>query len=288
MYELKEISFDKDEDKIYSIEDEDAKSLIYNFEYLGTNMRSYYYYQIVKRNLNELIGFIREQQNKLDEIDAIECNRLLFNYIDTLYGYINFFEKNYKANFKSIKQEIYDSYFEYRFIYNLRNFIIHEDLGILSVSKQIYENSIVVRFNVSKNKLINSSRFQPSVRQEIEKRFVHDIDIFPILEKQFEVIKLLQEKMLLSLSNDILSRFDFISKLIRNNKEIFLIQNRKIINGLLNVTTKFYTNLADNYIYEENYIKTDNSIRRLFMKLSYSYYKEPTAIYKSKKHKKDD
>lgn len=289
MYELEEISFEKDINRRYTIEEDKAEKLVSYFKYLGLNIRSYYYYQIVKRNLNELVKFIQEQQNKVEGIDAIECNRLLFNYIDTLYGFINYFEMNYKENFKIVKQEIYNAYFEYRFIYNLRNFMIHEDLSILSITKQFYENLILVKFNVSRNKVTNSTRFQPRVREETKLKFDGDnIDIYPILEKQFEIIKKMQERMLLSLSEELLSRFDFVAQLIINNNETFLIKDGKIINGLLNVITKFYKDIADNFIYEENYLETKNSIGDLFMKLSQSYYKESNIIYASKKLTKKD
>lgn len=96
----------------------------------------------------------------------------------------------------------------------------------------------------------------------------------------------MQEKMLVMLSTNILTNFSYLADKIINQNETFLLENEKIINGLLNVTTKFYSDLADNFIYEENYMNTDNPIRELFMSLSFSYYKEKGVVYNSTKYKK--
>lgn len=153
MYKLQQVRFDGGKEFVVEISEKEAKAIIDASKFLGRNMRSYYYYQIVKRNLNSLIQFIEREQGK-QKIDAIECNRLLFNFVDTFYSYINFFEKNYKDKFLEVKTELYDKYFEYRFVYNLRNYLIHEDLAVMKVSYAYYNDHVDTAFLVAVNDLI--------------------------------------------------------------------------------------------------------------------------------------
>ena len=127
MYELKSVS---DTSQHCVLEEEKTRCILDSISYLGTHMHTYFFYQIVKRNLNQLLDFIDKAQNTLEAIDILECNRLLFNFADTFHGYINFFESNYKETFEPIKKDFFDNNFEYAFIYKLRNYIVHEDLPI--------------------------------------------------------------------------------------------------------------------------------------------------------------
>ena len=287
MYQLREISFKGTEETIKNIDNKTAETLLSCMKYLGKNMKSYFYYQIVKRNLNELISFIMDKQNKLIDIDLVECNRLLFNYVDTLYAFTNYFENNYKQEFSIVKKNVYDTQFEYRLIYHFRNYMIHEDLGILSFTSKIGKEEISYQFNIETKRISSSTRVPKAIKDEIDKKFNEtSIDILPVLQKQYEILKLMQEKMLSMLSEDILTNFDYLAENIINQNETFLLKDEKIINSLLNVTTKFYSNLANNFVYEENYMETDNSIRKLFMSLSFSYYREANVIYNSTKYKR--
>ena len=66
---------------------------------------------------------------------------MLFNVIDC-----------YK--FLEVKTELYDKYFEYRFVYNLRNYLIHEDLAVMKVSYAYYTDHVDTAFLVVVNDLI--------------------------------------------------------------------------------------------------------------------------------------
>lgn len=110
MYELNSLT-DTNRDCVLS--EAKAKIIIDSITCLGTHMHTYFFYQIVKRNLDQLLDFIDKAQNTLETIDVLECNRLLFNFADTFHGYINFFESNYKEIFGPIKKDLFDNNFEY-------------------------------------------------------------------------------------------------------------------------------------------------------------------------------
>lgn len=264
------------------ISDDEGNILCNSFKYLGNNMNSYYFYQIVKRNLECIILFIERQQNKMDKPDMIECNRLLYNFVDTLYAFVNYFEKNYNSEFKNIKSEIYNTFFEYRLIYNLRNYMIHDNLAILKVTNEIDKSFINVKFIIQKNKILSSTTANNKLKTVLNEATTDDIDIYPILKQQFHIIKTLQEKMLFALSNELLRNFKLITDRIINKEDTFLFNNEKLVNSLLNVTTKYYKCLAENFVYEEKYSK-DTNVMKLFLKFSFIYYGEENVICKSNK-----
>lgn len=88
MFQLCEIT--NQDSLYYNITVEEGEALLKSFFFLGGNMNSHYLYQIAKRNLKDLLEFITQQQKKLDKIDTLECNRLLYNYIDTFYSFVNY------------------------------------------------------------------------------------------------------------------------------------------------------------------------------------------------------
>ena len=180
MYELKSVT---DTSQNCGLEEEKAKSILESIASLGTHMHAYFFYQIVKRNLNQLLDFLDKAQNTLKTIDILECNRLLFNFADTFYSYINFFESNYKETFEPIKKDLFDNNFEYAFIYKLRNYIIHEDLPIFKLSREVGEDYIKSKFIISKEKLLLSTRIGSTIKTRISNYFPNsdNIDIAPIL-----------------------------------------------------------------------------------------------------------
>ena len=70
MYKLQQIRFDGGKEFVVEISKEEAKAIIDASKFLGRNMRAYYYYQIVKWNLNSLIQFIEREHGK-QKVDAI-------------------------------------------------------------------------------------------------------------------------------------------------------------------------------------------------------------------------
>ena len=279
MYKLQQVRFDGGKEFVVGISEEEAKAIIDASKFLGRNMRAYYYYQIVKRNLNSLIQFIEQEQGK-QKVDAIECNRLLYNFVDTFYSYINFFEKNYKNKFLEVKTELYDKYFEYRFVYNLRNYLIHEDLAVMKVSYAYYNDHVDTAFLVAVNDLICAEKIKIKFKEELKSLKEKDISIYEILVNFGQILVELQVKMLIALSDEIEKSFTYIRSYIQDMHDVFLIKDTKTINGLLNVLTKYYSNLALNFVYTENLLVKNVRVKEIFMKLSYIYYQEKDVILK--------
>ena len=69
MFQLCEIT--NQDSLYYNITVEEWETLLKSFFFLGVNMNSHYLYQIAKRNLKDLLEFITQQQNKLDNVDTV-------------------------------------------------------------------------------------------------------------------------------------------------------------------------------------------------------------------------
>ena len=282
MYKLVELPLEENGEK--NITEEYAVRLIETSKLLGIHMRSFAYYQIVKRNLCDFLTYIYNQQGKMEEVDTIECNRWLYNFVDTFYSFINYYEKNYKSEFAVVKKQIYDTYFEYRFIYNLRNYMVHQDLGVLKKTTYFNSDKIEVDFKVSKSKLQQSTGCQKPFARELKTRndISENISIKTVVEPFVKILLELQKEMLIALSPMILEQFKLITDCTPNQREVYLTKDGAIVNGMLNVSTKYYAALADDFVYDEN-LMLDLKVKEIFMKFSRLYYGQEGVIYNSKK-----
>ena len=75
-------------------------------------------------------------------------------------------------------------------------------------------------------------------------------------------------------------RADFLLLMdnIPNKQDVYLLQDEKIKNGLLNVTTKYYKCVSDNFVYAENLLQEEN-VNNFFLDISFLYYKERNVLY---------
>lgn len=65
---------------------------------------------------------------------------------------------------------------------------------------------------------------------------------------------------------------------IPNRQEVYLLQDGKIKNGLLNVTTKYYKCVSDNFVYAENLLQEEN-VNKFYLDISfYTIRKEMSYI----------
>lgn len=281
MFTLSEPHFDGTNNLTKKISDEFAENLIISMKNLGNNMRCHYLFQIVKRNLAELTLYMQSKQNEIKTIDAIECDRYLFNFVDTFYSYINFYEKNYNELFKDVKRNIYDTYFEYRFIYNLRNYVIHEDLAISRISKKIWQDHIDVNFEINNNALSDSRCCQKIFRQELKNCSTQITNLHDILFNFYTILIRLHIDMLTKTWQNLRADFLLLMDNIPNGQEVYLLQDRNIKNGLLNVTTKYYKCVSDYFVYAENLLQEEN-VNKFFLDISFLYYKERNVFYAGK------
>ncbi len=277
-YELKRLS---NLNCVIKLSESEAELILKTIIFLSKHMRTYFHYQVVKRNLLQLLRFIDACQNDFEHSDILECNRLLLNFVDTFYSYINYFESQYKTIFSKIKAYFYDNYLEYAFIYKVRNYAIHEDLPVHKKIKVFFEDRIESKFVMLKQILLNSTRFSKEFKKRLEVAFAgnEEIDLFEMVVQMPKIILEIQKQMLLAVSAELIECFEVLKKYVKK-EEVYLMKNGEIHNGLLNVLNKYYQCMADNFVYIENLLDTEN-VGNLFAKLSTIYYGRADVIYQS-------
>lgn len=101
------------------LDDGVAQELIDAHNHLNKNIRCLDFYYIVKKDLSDFIDYMKNQQDSAENPDGVETNRLLYNFTNALYSYIEYLEKNFKTAFSIVKKEIYDTQFSYRLMYEM-------------------------------------------------------------------------------------------------------------------------------------------------------------------------
>lgn len=162
--------------KRFTFEEHEKLNDITNQFILNSKMK--WGYEIIKRNFEVLsqntdnqFKNIKQMPNwEESELIILEINRNILNYLSSINAFIDhslkFFSTNYSKDsdeFNQLKEkqsELYDKYFEYRFLYGLRNYTLHcgfsvcgidiidENNQITYIPKFIYED--LIKFNWQK------------------------------------------------------------------------------------------------------------------------------------------
>ncbi|MBW3700774.1 hypothetical protein PQS34_03805 [Bacillus altitudinis] len=153
-------------------------------------------YSEIKQSIDKVleienkVRFISSLKDEYDEyINCIEQNgsasevlRRVNNYLNTYMSYINQWEKYVnkkdtviKSYYKNAISSVYDKSFEYRFIYNLRNFASHGGEPISSINQSL-ERGTEIKLN-RESFLKNYKKMQAPFREELKKIEDDNLDI---------------------------------------------------------------------------------------------------------------
>lgn len=124
---------------------EEHNEYVKHSTYLLLHEKNKHLYQIIVRNGEELESYLKILESKTrSEIEEepnnflFESNRLFMNYLSMIRAYLDHIPSTLskvigsqaKVEFNEFLSKVYDNYFEYRFIYRLRNLAQHFDLPI--------------------------------------------------------------------------------------------------------------------------------------------------------------
>lgn len=174
-------SFPLGADKVYfEVEEKVAKHLNKcdrEIEVLNNVLRSYY---IADKNLEEIIEYF--QQDNFDfgsPLAFAEMNRNLLNFLNGFYAWVSYCEKNVKDDFPRLKVKFFESSFEYRLFYYLRNRQTHKGFCISGFSINL--NTEKRQFIVNLDELIADNDINAKFRKELEKQKSKKLDLLPRL-----------------------------------------------------------------------------------------------------------
>lgn len=95
--------------------------------------------------------------------------------------------KNYQ-DFKKCTSEQYDNYFEYRFMYGLRNYIHHCGMPNIIVDSKLDENeNMIHQFTANKSELLEGMDWKKRIRDDFE-LMEDSFDIFPFFKVLIECV----------------------------------------------------------------------------------------------------
>ena len=271
-YELLESSCKNDEEKLYDLDSITAENLRFELDYVGISAHLFYYYQLAKQNLVELVKCVESNSGKADYAQIIEGNRLLFNYTSSFYAYVTYFQNNFFDDAKVITSKLYRQYFEYWFVLNLQKFLMHEKVCAACIAKNCSANGELGRFCYLKEQLLKSSNIKKKFKEELARLGgFGEINLLPILKKQFKIIKELQESILFLTANNLLRYFNHLSTFVKNKNETSLVRDGFVVAGILDTMCRYYKNLTY-FVAEEDDLDCGGRLKTIYAKFSNFYY----------------
>ena len=152
--------------------------------------------------------------NNLPELKYVSrnANRFLFNYLSSARTYLDHSEKYLKNkygnnsiqfdSFKNYTSSLYDSFFEYRFIYKLRNYAQHCGLPINSITFSV-DNKDLLKRKINLNPLFLKSELKKNYKewgQKINEDFdfqPEEISVRQIIGNYYKNIKDLNDEFII-------------------------------------------------------------------------------------------
>ncbi|MGR9048240.1 hypothetical protein ACQ4XT_06415 [Halobacillus faecis] len=131
---------------------------------------------------------------------TLEVERLINNYLGAYKGFIDKWETYLKRNkpeeffdyYDELRRNTYDTYFEYRLIYNLRNFGQHNGHPVTDVSKSLEKSKLLLDKEYF---LKEHRRMQSSFRKELEKVKEETLDVDNAIRVVYQQLWDIQTKM---------------------------------------------------------------------------------------------
>jgi len=201
----------------------------------------------------------------------IKINKLVINFAISFRNYLEHYEitikelngensKEYK-DFKKTCSNYFDKYFEYRFLYNLRHYIVHYKMPVSKIIENIEKQKRI--FIIEKENLQKWNGWKSIIKKDIE-NLTEDIDISEFIKSCNNIIKKLNKDISYYNEPEVLGALRIMKKYERNNESPYLVDEPiEKDNKNFNVI-----NMYDEYI-----ISTNNILKLGIISCS-SYSKE--------------
>lgn len=156
--------------KLKDISESEFNDIQVDFKIIDLYFHIEDYFLIVENNFIELINFIDQKYEDLEnseldtfmnpkflKINRIEINRKILNYLSSSRTFIDYLSKMFKQRkqenkLKDFLSNIYDNHFSYRFYYKLRNYSQHIGLPLTWFSVNVSElknNQLIFAYDIS-------------------------------------------------------------------------------------------------------------------------------------------
>lgn len=235
-----------------NIDENFANQLLQSQKNISRFLRILTYKYIVKRNLEDLISYLQSFTNKSIhvEVDSAECNRLLYNFLNTLYAFEQSFNKDFRTEISAIKQEMYKNFFDYSIVSALRDYMEHKDLGVSKIVKTYGKFGLTVKVLINLETIAKDVRdtkkyngFVKTVKAMIDAGKDIEVDILPLSQNFDYIFFELQAQIWKTLSNQIIKDFKLMSTIFNTtderNFEVFLYKGKQYLCPISNTYKNF-------------------------------------------------
>lgn len=152
----------------------------------------------------------RSPQSKIKtHVNNLNCK--LNNFLSSIKLFLDHFERRLKDDYGKESEEVelfkretsrlYDTYFSYRFLYHLRNYIQHRNVAISKVEIHEDENNTYLLVALTRDQLLSDYRWKTDVKQDLISQEEY-IEIFHLMSEMLDNLK----KLTRLLINDELSK----------------------------------------------------------------------------------
>ncbi len=264
MYQIVELEIKEENEKTIHISKEIAEN-----EYKKLKD----YNQSIREITGKLQQFIQLEDAYTEYLSKIENEkydsdniiRAVDNYLSSYKGFLDRSEAYLKRNeseemytyFKSLIREVYDNNFEYRFIYNLRNYSQHVSNPISSITSSMDKKRTIL---INKQSFINyHSRIQGPFKKELNNIQEKEIDINNAIMVVHKKLQHVQEKILneyIQSTEDILRASYYIKGFYEKYSEYkgaLAIASQESIKAIIEMSEKGGNTTLNPYILEYNW-----------------------------------
>ncbi|QWI14805.1 hypothetical protein EXW48_01565 [Bacillus wiedmannii] len=181
------------------------------------------FFDLIKEEYNEYILVIESQKSKNTKVV-----RTINNYLGSYKAFLDRWETFFKRHgsrelidyFKTCVSGVYDTCFEYRFIYNLRNYAQHAGIPISRIRNALDKD---IEITINKETFLNShSGMQPKFRKELNRLQFEEIDIdnaIKVVHKELEEVHNKFIAKFMESKEDILYSASFVTEFYKNYNE---------------------------------------------------------------------
>lgn len=143
--------------------------------------------------LDNIADFVTDCQCNGPGIEKsfIKCNRYFLNWLNAFYAWIEYHERYFQPEFKTIKGYFFDQYFEYRLAYHLRKYITHCALPIEVITFDVLKEQVLFQIFPSRLLKENPHRLTRKDLEAIEKE-ERQIDAVQFTLDFVEMFKVMQ------------------------------------------------------------------------------------------------
>lgn len=193
------------------------------------------YYDMMEKNFEEVLKIINQfEQNRESftyEKDSVpyikELNRLLINALGSFFCFINHYEYILKTKFekdtlskpfKKICSYYFDNYFEYRFLYKLRNYVVHCNIPVSLI--QSTQNNPKRSFYINVTELLAEFDWGEKVKKDLE-NFYSNIEVKSFIINVQNMLYTLNKELMSLDIHGIITSINYLKAFARlnDNKE---------------------------------------------------------------------